>query len=210
MLAEGTTVFLGGQEEKSPFVPFVGATGTIVQRAVASLEIACWKEKKLILEEFLLAFWGRGLGEVFDFEGVVVIIPFAAVEDGFGDFFEGEVLEGVGLHAEGSAADEEGAVGADRFGEGLELRAAQVLGGDVDEVGFGGMTVLPKVLGAGRVGEALDLTNGLGEEFGIELGVDDLVVPLVFLDEGGGEFVVAEATAAKPDLFRLLSSRALF
>ena len=152
----------------------------------------------MALKQVLLAFGEGGGGEVFDLEGVVVVVPLAAMEDRFGDFLEGEVVESVGLDAEGSAADEEGAVGADLGGEVFELGAAEVLSGDVDEVALGGMAVLPKEALAGGVVEAFDLADSLGEALGLEVGVDDLVAPLVSLDEGGGQLVVAEAAAALP------------
>lgn len=138
------------------------------------------------------------MGEVFDCEAVVVVAPFAAVEDLLRDFFDGEVVEGGGIAAKGHAEDEEATLRAYVFAELGELGLAEGLGGDIDEVAFGGVALLP-VEGFGwGVGEAFEFAEGLGEHFGIVGFVDDPVVPMVFFEEGGGEVVVAEATAALP------------
>ncbi len=124
--------------------------------------------------------------------------PFAAGEDLFGDFFDGEVVEGVGAAAKGHAEDKEAAVWANLFAELGELFVAEVLGGDVDEVAFGGVALLP-VEGFGRgVGEAFEFAEGFGEHFGVVGLVDDPVVPAVFFEQGGGEVLIAEAAAALP------------
>lgn len=61
-------------------------------------------------QKFLLPFRRRGLGEVFDAEGVIVVIPLAAVQDHFGDLFEGQIVKGLRLHPEGPAAHQKGSV----------------------------------------------------------------------------------------------------
>lgn len=123
---------------------------------------------------------------------------FAAVEDLLGNFFDGEVIEGGGFAAKGHAEDEEAAICAHVFAELGELGLAEVLGGDVNEVAFGGVAVLPVEGFAGGVGEAFEFAQGFGEHFGVVGFVDDPVIPFVFLQERGGEVVVAKAAAALP------------
>ncbi len=120
------------------------------------------------------------MGQVFDFEAVVVVAVFTAVEDLLGDFFDGEVGKVAGVAAKGHAQYEEGAIAANVFTELDELGVAEVLGGDVDEVALGGVALLP-VEGFGwGVGEAFEFAQGFGEHFGVVGFVDDPVVPLVF------------------------------
>jgi hypothetical protein len=89
--------------------------------------------------------------------------PFAAVEDLFGDFFDGEIGELVGVTAEGATEDKEASIATDFVGEPLELGAAKVLGGDVDEVLFGGVAMLPVDGVGGGVGEAFEFAEGFSE-----------------------------------------------
>ena len=87
--------------------------------------------------------------------------PFAAGEDLLGDFFDGEVVEAVAA-AKGHAEDEEAALGADVFAELGELGLGKGLGGDVDEVAFGGMALLPVESVTRGVGEAFEFAEGFG------------------------------------------------
>lgn len=138
------------------------------------------------------------MGEVFNFEAVVVVSPFAAIEDLFGNLPHGEVGEGVGFASEGAAQHEEAAIVSHFFGELGELVLFEGLGGDVEEVAFGGVALLPIVGVGGGVGEAFEFAEGFGQHGGVVGFVDDPVAPLVLLEEGGGEVVVAEAAAALP------------
>ena len=72
------------------------------------------------------------------------------------------------------------------------------LGGDVDEVGFGGVALLPVEAIGGGVGEAFEFAEGFGEHGSVVGFVDDPVAPFVLGEEGGREMVVAEAAAAVP------------
>ena len=83
-----------------------------------------------------------GLRETGDLEAVIVLAPFAAVEDGDGNFFDGEVLKHGGLAAECAAADEEAAGFADFIADPGELVVGEDLGGDVEVIVFGGMPLL--------------------------------------------------------------------
>ena len=56
------------------------------------------------------------------------------------------------------------------------------LGGDVDEVGFGGVALLPVEAVAGGVGEAFEFAEGFGKHGGVVGFVDDPVAPFVLLE----------------------------
>src|SRR5712692_3028074 len=74
----------------------------------------------------------------------------------------------------------------------------EALRGDVDEVSFGGVAVLPVDRVAGSVCEAHVFAHGLGEHGGIIILADDPVAVFVLFQERGSEPEVAEAAAAFP------------
>ena len=82
------------------------------------------------------------------------MIPLAAGEDVFGNFFDGEVGK-VGPPAKGHAEHQQAAVCAHFVRELGELVVAEVLGGDVDKVTLGRVALLPVEGVGGGVGKAL-------------------------------------------------------
>ena len=63
----------------------------------------------------------RCLRQVFDLQAVVVVAPFAAGQDGLGDFLDGQVRPAVGLAAEGSHIDQQPPAFAHLVAQLLEL-----------------------------------------------------------------------------------------
>ena len=73
----------------------------------------------------------------FDLERVVVLAPFASVEDRAWDFADREVGKGVSVSAlERFAADQECAPIANFIRESLKLFMGEAVGRDIDKVGF--------------------------------------------------------------------------
>ena len=124
--------------------------------------------------------------------------PFTSIEDLFGNLPNRQVGKLVGFASEGTTEDEEGALGADFFGELGELFVFEGLGGDVEEVAFGGVALLPVEGVGGRVGKAFEFAEGFGKHGGVVGLIDDPVPPFVLFEQGGGEMVVTEAAAALP------------
>ena len=89
--------------------------------------------------------------------------PFTAIEDLFGNLSNRQVGKLVGFASEGTTEDEENALGADFFGELGELFVFEGLGGDVEEVAFGGVALLPVEGVRGGVGKAFEFAEGFGK-----------------------------------------------
>ena len=136
----------------------------------------------------------RLLGDV---ETVVVTAPLAACKHGLRNLLHCKVRE-VRLAPEGAAADEQRALGTHLLADEAELVGAQVLGGHVDEVALGRVTVIPEDFAVRRVAEAFELAHRLGEHLRLVLLADDPVAPLVLLKERGRELEEAEATTTFP------------
>ena len=96
---------------------------------------------------------------------------------------------------EGGAEYEQAALRADFIAQLRELIAAQVLGGDVNEIPFGGMTVLPIDGVTGCIMETFQFARGFGQHGGVKLFADYPLSPLIFFQQRRSEFGVTKTAA---------------
>jgi hypothetical protein len=94
----------------------------------------------------------------------------------------------VGFASEGTTKHQEGALGANFFGELGELFVFEGLGGDVEEIAFGGVALLPVEGVGGRVGEAFEFTEGFSKHGGVVGLIDYPVPPFVLFEQGGARW----------------------
>jgi len=70
------------------------------------------------------------------------VVPLAAVKDLVGNFFDGEVRK-IGLATKGGTEHQQATVCTNLLSQLGQLVVAEVLGGDVDKISLGGVTLLP-------------------------------------------------------------------
>lgn len=114
----------------------------------------------------------RGLRQVLHPQTVVVMTPFAAVQDLFGNFLDRQVGVFV-APAEGGTQHQQRALWPHFVGELLELFVAQRGGGNVEEVALGGIAMLPVHRVGWCVAEAFQLAQRLGQNGGVVGRVDE-------------------------------------
>ena len=126
------------------------------------------------------------------------MVPFAAVEDRLRNLLHRQVGVGIGLGAEGGTQHQQRALRPHLVGELLELVVGQAGRGHVNEILLRGVAVLPIDRIAGRIGESLQLAQGLRKHGGIVVFVDHPVAPLVLFQQGWRQAVVTESAAPFP------------
>ena len=124
--------------------------------------------------------------------------PFAAGEHLLGNLLHREIRIAVGPAAKGGAKNKQRALRSNFIVQLLELIVIQLRRGDVEEIPLRGTALLPVDGIAGRVGKALQLAERLGQHCGVVFLADDPIAPLVFLEQGWCNAVIAESAAALP------------
>ena len=125
--------------------------------------------------------------------------PFALAADVVGDFAQGQIGPKIGIAPERGAEDQQRAAFADFLGQSGQFLRPQCLRGDIKEVAFGRMALLPIDAIARRVGEAFQLARSPAPASRRHiLAGDNLPAPFVLFEQRGREFIIAETAAALP------------
>lgn len=103
---------------------------------------------------------------------------------------------------ESGRTDEELLEVTDIGGDAIQLLSCEILCGDIDIALVLAIALFPIDLSVWRIGEAVDLGDRRSEHGRVVFLGENGVAVLVFLDEGGGEFVEFVSAAALPvDVF---------